>query len=63
MEPHRNERVDLYRPRLPQRVPRSVPDDEFNEIFARLASHQDRARANWASRSGCLMPSVVFAVP
>ncbi|MDX2565215.1 site-specific integrase [Streptomyces sp. TX20-6-3] len=43
MEPHRNERVGLYRPRLPQRVPRSVPDDEFNEIFARLPSHRDRA--------------------
>ncbi|MFD5752261.1 hypothetical protein [Streptomyces sp. NPDC127033] len=43
MEPHRNERVGLYRPRLPQRDPRSVPDDEFNEIFARLPSHRDRA--------------------
>lgn len=43
MEPHRNERVGLYRPRLPQRVPRSVLDDEFNEIFARLPSHRDRA--------------------
>ncbi|WP_330293138.1 hypothetical protein [Streptomyces sp. NBC_00576] len=43
MEPHRNERVGLYRPRLPQRVPRSVPDDEFNEIFAQLPSHRDRA--------------------
>lgn len=43
MEPHRNERVGLYRPRLPQRLPRSVPDDEFNEIFARLPSHRDRA--------------------
>ena len=43
MEPHRNERVGLYRPRLPARIPRSVPDDEFNEIFARLPSHRDRA--------------------
>lgn len=43
MEPRRNERVGLYRPRLPQRVPRSVSDEEFNEIFARLPSHRDRA--------------------
>jgi integrase len=43
MEPHRNERAGRYRPRLPARVPRSVPDDEFNEIFARLPSHRDRA--------------------
>ena len=43
MEPFRNERGGLYRPRVPSRVPGSVPDDEFNEIFARLPSHRDRA--------------------
>ena len=43
MEPHRNERTGLYRPVVPQRIPRSVPDAEFNEIFARLPSHRDRA--------------------
>jgi integrase len=43
MEPYRDERVGMYRPRLASRVPRAVPDDEFNEIFARLPSHRDRA--------------------
>ena len=43
MEPYRNERAGLYRPRVPSRIPRSVPDSEFNEIFARLPSHRDRA--------------------
>jgi site-specific recombinase XerD len=43
MDPPRNERIGLYRPRVPARVPRSVPDEEFNEIFARLGSHRDRA--------------------
>ena len=43
MEPHRNERAGLYRPTVPSRIPRSVPDEEFNEIFARLPSHRDRA--------------------
>lgn len=43
MEPHRNERSGLYRPVVPTRIPRSVPDGEFNEIFARLPSHRDRA--------------------
>lgn len=43
MEPQRNERVGLYRPSVPSRVPRSVPDPQFNEIFARLPSHRDRA--------------------
>ena len=43
MEPHRNERSGLYRPKVPTRIPRSVPDEQFNEIFARLPSHRDRA--------------------
>jgi integrase len=43
MEPLRNERVGRYRPTVPSRIPRSIPDAEFNEIFARLPSHRDRA--------------------
>ena len=43
MEPYRDHRAGLYRPRLPRRVPRSIPDEQFNEIFARLPSHRDRA--------------------
>ncbi len=43
MEPHRNERVGAYRPQVATRIPRAVPDAEFNEIFARLRSHRDRA--------------------
>jgi integrase len=43
MELHRNERVGLYRPKMATRIPRAIPDDEFNEIFARLRSHRDRA--------------------
>jgi site-specific recombinase XerD len=43
MEPFRGERTGLYRPRLPSRVPRSITDDDFNEIFTRLPSNRDRA--------------------
>ena len=43
MEPYRHERSGLYRPRVPDRIPRSIPDGEFNEIFAGLPSHRDRA--------------------
>ncbi len=43
MEPFRSELSGLYRPRVPDRIPRSVPDSEFNEIFAGLPSHRDRA--------------------
>ena len=43
MEPYRRERSGLYRPVVPSRIPRNVPDEEFNAIFAALGSHRDRA--------------------
>lgn len=43
MEPYGHERSGLYRPRVPSRVPRSITDEEFNEIFTRLPSNRDRA--------------------
>ncbi len=50
MEPFRNERTGLYRPKVPRRIPRMIPDDLFNELFARLGSHRDRALvAFWVS--------------
>ncbi|MEV4112447.1 tyrosine-type recombinase/integrase [Nonomuraea sp. NPDC049695] len=50
LEPFRRERVGRYRPRLPVRIPKRIPDDQFNEIFARLKYHRDRALlAFWVS--------------
>jgi site-specific recombinase XerC len=50
MDPHRNQRAGQFRPRLPQRVPRSIPDEKFNELFALLPSLRDRALvAFWIS--------------
>jgi site-specific recombinase XerD len=43
MEPYRAQRAGRYRPRVPSRIPRAIPDEEFNEIFAALPSHRDRA--------------------
>ena len=43
MEPFRRERSGMYRPVVPSRIPRDIPDEEFNEIFAALGSHRDRA--------------------
>jgi len=43
MAPYRNERLGRYRPQVPTRVPRAIPDEEFNDIFARLRSNRDRA--------------------
>lgn len=43
MDPYRNARSGRYRPSVAARVPRAIPDTEFNEIFARLGSNRDRA--------------------
>jgi integrase len=50
MDAHRDERSGLFRPRLAQRIPRSIPDERFSELFAQLGSHRDRALvALWVS--------------
>ena len=50
IEPYRNDRVGLYRPRVAQRIPRCIPDALFNQVFAELGSHRDRALvALWVS--------------
>jgi len=50
MEPFRNERSGLYRPRVAARAPRRIPDEKFDELFAALGSHRDRALvALWVS--------------
>ncbi len=37
------QRAGLFRPRLAQRIPRQIPDGKFDELFAALGSHRDRA--------------------
>jgi site-specific recombinase XerC len=50
MERFRDERVGLYRPRVARRIPRCIPDELFNRLFAELGSHRDRALvALWVS--------------
>lgn len=50
MEAHANHRSGLFRPRLARPVPRAIPDDKFNELFAALSCHRDRALvAFWIS--------------
>jgi integrase len=43
MERYRNVRSGLYRPTVAVRIPRAIGAEEFNEIFAQLRSHRDRA--------------------
>ncbi|MER8062606.1 MULTISPECIES: tyrosine-type recombinase/integrase [unclassified Streptomyces] len=40
---HRNRRTGLYRPTVPQQIPRRIPDEKYTEVFAGLRSHRDRA--------------------
>ncbi|MGH9062184.1 MAG: tyrosine-type recombinase/integrase, partial [Acidimicrobiales bacterium] len=50
MEPFGDQRSGLYRPRLVARAPRRIPDERFDELFAALGSHRDRALvAFWIS--------------
>ena len=50
MEPFRNDRGGLYRPRLVARAPRRIPEEKFDELFAALGSDRDRALvAFWVS--------------
>jgi integrase len=50
MEVFGKERTGRYRPRLPGRAPRRIPDERFNQVFARLRSDRDRALvAFWVS--------------
>jgi len=50
MSGFRRERVGRYRPRVPQRVPRGILDEKFDEIFGLLRSDRDRALvAFWIS--------------
>jgi site-specific recombinase XerD len=50
MDPFGRERSGLYRPRPGHRIPRRIPEEKFNELFAQLSSHRDRALvALWIS--------------
>ena len=44
------QRAGLFRPRVARRMPRQIPDRKFDELFAALGSHRDRALlAFWIS--------------
>jgi site-specific recombinase XerD len=62
MEPHRKERTGLYRPTVPSRIPRSIPDEEFNEIFARLPSNRDRALVAFYVSTGARASELLSAM-
>jgi site-specific recombinase XerD len=50
MDEWKPERTGRYRPTAPRRIPRAIPDDWFNRLFAALPSDRDRALvAFWIS--------------
>lgn len=50
MDPLVGEQQGRYRPKLVTRPPRCIPDARFDELFAQLGSHRDRALvALWVS--------------
>jgi hypothetical protein len=64
MELHRNQRSGLFRPRLVQRLPRQIPDEKFDELFAALNSHRDRALvAFWVSTGARAEPVNLYEAP
>ena len=46
---------------MPSRIPRSIPDEEFNEIFARLPSHRDRALVAFYVSTAARAPELLSA--
>ncbi len=51
---HKKQRTGLYRPKVPKRIPRRIPDEKYTEVFAGLRSHRDRAllASRFARRRG-----------
>jgi integrase len=50
MDPFPGQRTGRYRPKSRRRIPRQIPDEKFDELFAQLGSNRDRALvAFWVS--------------
>jgi site-specific recombinase XerC len=47
---------------VPKRIPRSIPDEQFNEIFTRLPSHRDRALVCFYVSTGAPASDLLSAV-
>ncbi len=56
------QKAGLFRPRVPRRVPRQIPDSVFNELFARLPSHRDRALVAFWVSAGARASELLSAV-
>ena len=56
------QKTGLFRPRVPRRIPRQIPDHVFNDLFARLPSHRDRALVAFWVSTGARASELLSAV-
>jgi integrase len=52
LQPYRGDGRLRYNPKIAKRRPRAIPDERWNELFAALGSHRDRAIAALAVSNG-----------
>jgi integrase len=52
LEPFGKTRRGRYRPKLTERAPRMISDEAFDQLFAKLSSHRDRALVAFYVSSG-----------
>jgi site-specific recombinase XerC len=62
MDPFPRQKAGLFRPRVPRRIPRQIPDHVFNDLFARLPSHRDRALVAFWVSTGARASELLSAV-
>jgi site-specific recombinase XerD len=62
LEPFAKTRRGRYRPKLADRVPRMIPDEVFDELFAKLSSHRDRALVAFYVSSGVRASELLGAI-
>jgi integrase len=62
MDPFPRQEAGLFRPRVPRRIPRQIPDHVFNDLFARLPSHRDRALVAFWVSTGARASELLTAV-
>src|SRR4051794_23222597 len=58
---HQKQRTGLYRPKIPQRIPRRIPEDKYTEVFAGLRSHRDRALLAFWVTTGARLEELLTA--
>src|SRR5258708_15202061 len=52
MEEWKHERAGRYRPVVPRRIPRAIPDNWFTQLFPALSSNRDRALVAFCVSTG-----------